>query len=193
MGTKIITGIRIAGAVATIALALLFARERNIRIKAEESRDREQLNVFNLLNSQQHYEHLMVTAKEAMKMKDLKIDSQTKALGIKPTQLIRIQKEIQTVHDTIPKLIPVERTGPATWKISDSGQCWSWKATARLQDDSLRIQRTDYRNDNEITNTFYRVRPHRFLCIKYGKWINTMKSTSKCGDTKMTEIEFIKE
>lgn len=193
MSTKIITGIRIAGAAAIVILFLLFTRERKLKIEAQDDRDREQENVAQLLGAQKQYEHIILTTKEALAIKELKIDSQAKALKIKPKQILKIQKEIQTVHDTIPKEVPVERTGPDTWKISDAGQCWSWKATARLQDDSLRIQRTDYRSDNEITNTFYKVRPHKFLCIKYGKWITTMKSTSKCGENKVTEIEFIKE
>lgn len=193
MSNKIITGIRIAGAAAIVVLFLLFTRERKLKIEAQDDRDREQENVYQLLGAQKQYEHLILTTKEALAIKELKIDSQAKALKIKPKQITKIQIEIQTVHDTIPKLVPVEKIGPNHWSVTDSTNCWTWKADITLAGDSLRIQRSGFDYRNKTTNTFYQARPKKFLFFHFGKKRSYMKSTSECGEQQTTEIEFIKE
>src|SRR3989304_4641661 len=97
---RILTGIRIAGAIAIVVLALLFWRERKVRIQAQESRDREQENVAVLMGRERQYQHIILTTKEAREIQDLKIDSLAKVLKIKPKQIERIQIEGQQIHDT---------------------------------------------------------------------------------------------
>ena len=191
---RILTGIRIAGAIAIVVLALLFWRERKVRIKAQESRDREQENVAVLMGRERQYQHIILTTKEAREIQDLKIDSLAKVLKIKPKQIERIQIEVQQIHDTIPVPVPVYIKGPGEWQISDQGECWSWKGTAKLDGDSLRIQRDEFKYENETTGVYFQKRTGKFLCFKVGKKKTFMRSSNKCkAEEAVTEITFIKE
>ena len=193
MGPRIITYIRIAGAIAIVALALLFLRERKVRIRAEESRDREQENVAVLMGREKQYQNIILTREEALQIQYLKIDSLAKEIKIKPKQIDRIQIETQTIHDTTRIPVPVYITAPGEWKIADQGECWSWKATATLAGDSLRIQRDEFKYDNETTRVYFQKRTKKFLGIPVGKKKAFMRATNKCNaEETVTEITFIK-
>ena len=119
-------------------------------------------------------------------------DSLAKSLKIAPKQITKIVEVKTVVHDTIRKEVPVQAIGKDSWKISDKGECWSWSGVASLKNDSLHVQRQNFEYDNTTTPVYYRVRPHKFLFIKYGKWVNKVSVTSKCGSPSITEFNFIK-
>jgi hypothetical protein len=193
MTARIITWIRIAGAVAILVLILAWRLEHKARVKAQNDRDREQENTAQLMASNQQYQHILLTTKEALQIKDLKLDSLAKALKVKPKQIERIQVEIQIQHDTIKVPVQVAPIGKDRWQISDQEKCWSWKGRAELHGDSLVVTREDFTYTNKTTNTFYRMRTRHFLFFRVGPKKSFMKSSSDCGQETMTEITFIKE
>jgi hypothetical protein len=97
------------------------------------------------------------------------------------------------IHDTTKVNVPVYIFGKDTWIIKDSSKCFKWQGVAHKWGDSLNITRTLYENTNKITETFYRVRPHRFLFIRFGKWQYKESITSLCGVPSELNIEFLKK
>jgi hypothetical protein len=119
-------------------------------------------------------------------------DSLSEVLKIKPKQIIQVRYEtiIQEEHDTI--RVPVEIITDHFWRISDTGNCFSWRADAFLRDDSLKISRTVFDYANKTTYTYYKKRPNKFLFIRFGKWEYLTNIVPECGEAKTEIINFLK-
>ena len=180
--------------VAVIVTALLVSnmiQEGKIqRLKTENSRISN--NNLQLMSDNRTQITLYLTEKEVTGKLKTERDSLANRLKIAPKQITKIVEVKTVVHDTIRKEVPVQAIGKDSWKISDKGECWSWSGVASLKNDSLHVQRQNFEYDNTTTPVYYRVRPHKFLFIKYGKWVNKVSVTSKCGRPEIHEFNFLK-
>lgn len=135
---------------------------------------------------------LTLTQKETIGKYAQQRDSALKALHLKPKQVLKIITNTitETIHDTIP--VPVNIVTDNVWKITDTGKCFVYKADILLLDDSLSVYRTDFIYQNKTTEVFFKVRPHKFLFIRWGKWDYKRDISSECGQSKVEDITFIK-
>ena len=161
-------------------------------IQLETENSRVQSNNAQLMGDNLQKTTLVLRKNEINKELSKKIDSLAEALKIRPKEIIKIVTETITEIDSIPYPVIVDNVGQNFWKLKDSGDCFIWQADAFLKDDSLNINRTLFDYHNEVTNTFYKERPHKFLFIKYGKWVYKQKIDAQCGGVKVKEIQFIK-
>lgn len=173
--------------------AVVTANIQAKRIKALKS-DNARLdnNNYQLMAENRTQTNLFLMQKEVMGKLKAERDSLSKALKIRPKQIEKIIYIDNSTHDTIKINVPVVISGLDKWKITDGNECFKWAANALKQGDSLKVERTLFEYDNRITQTFYRERPHKFLFIKYGKWINKQRIEATCGDTKIQTFNFIK-
>lgn len=177
--------------IVTVLLVSNMIQEGKIqRLKTENSRISN--NNLQLMSDNRTQTTLYLTQKEITGKVKEKLDSASKALKIAKKQVAKIVEVKTTIHDTIPKEVPATYAGKDQWKISDSDKCWSWAGIASLKNDSLHVVRTGFDYDNTTTPVYYRERPKHFLFIKYGKWVNKVSITSKCGVPSITEFNFIK-
>jgi len=119
-------------------------------------------------------------------------DSLAKALQIKPKQIEKIITITNTIIDTVFKAIPATLILKDTWTIHDSSKCFKWHGIAQICEDTLLVHRTLFEYNNKTTETFYKIRPHKFLFCKFGRWIYRQKISSDCGTTEEKIINFIK-
>jgi hypothetical protein len=164
--------------------------KNNKTLKAENSRVLE--NNLNLMAENRQIINLKLRDKEVIGKLAKERDSLAKALQIKPKQIERIIYVDVYTRDTIKINVPVYIVGKDTWIIKDSSKCFKWQGVANKLGDSLNITRTLYENTNKITETFYRVRPHKILCIRFGKWVYKQKIDATCGKVIEQNIEFLK-
>ena len=119
-------------------------------------------------------------------------DSIAKALKVKPKQIEKIVYISTTEKDTVVKEVPVQVIGKNQWSVSDTGKCFIWSGNVTLSDTILNVKRTSFSYQNDLTDVYYKKRPHKFLFIKYGKWKYEVSLTSKCGEPVRKEINFLK-
>ena len=119
-------------------------------------------------------------------------DSLAKALKIKPKQIERIVTIEISIHDTVKVPVPTYITGKSEWTIRDSSGCLKIAYNAKLRGDSLIVKRTNLKNDNEISQVFYKTATHIWF-IRTGKWKYVQDISSKCGVPKTQSITFLKK
>lgn len=184
-------------ALLTFALfTLTLAFQNYLQKKSIERKDKEiarlDFNSSQLLDESKQNTYLYLTQKEVTGKLLRERDSLAAALKVKPKQIEKIIYLTNTVHDTVPVPVFIEKESPNFWKVTDKGDCFIWKADVHLKDDTLQIIRTLFDYQNKTTQTFYRDRPHKFLCIKFGKWRNLQQIEAECGGVVVKTFEFSK-
>ena len=187
MRTKII----IAGIIAVLTLSVwtLFVQNKNLK----QERNIQASNVNELLAEKAQRTALILSYEQAQGISTLKIDSLSNALKIKPKTIIKTVEKLVVVHDTTIKEVQVLVLGKDKWQISDQDKCWTWKGTASLQNDSLKVDRVLFDYHNKTTDIYYWQRTKHCWFIKYGKKKTFMKSSSECGESYTREISISKQ
>jgi hypothetical protein len=148
-------------------------------------------NQFALMSDARQQTNLYLNEKEVTGRMKKERDSLAKSLNIKPRQLQKIIYIDNSTHDTIK--VPVLTTFVSkNWAIKDSTRCLKLRYNAKLEGDSLKTTRELLEYDNQITQTFYKQRPHKLFFIKFGRWKYLQKISSDCGDTEIKTITFTK-
>lgn len=182
--------------IAIILASILFGAFKAMADKIKKQKaeiTRIEANNIQLLQENIQYANYILRDNEVIGKLRHEKDSIAEALRIKPKQIEKIKYETITVHDSIDRPVPVYIAGKNFWQISDTiNKCTVYKADIFLTDDSLTVKRTDFFNQNKVTNVHFRQRPHRFLFIRWGKWVNLQQTSSECGEIKTVQFEFIK-
>lgn len=173
-----------------MGISLKILIQKNKAQKTEIARVQE--NNMQLMAENRQITNLALTQKEIIGKISREVDSLAKQLKIKPKQITKIVYIDIYTRDTIKVPVYVTVTGKNQWNISDSSKCFKWTGKAYLTEDSLKIDRTLYEDRNKITQAFYKVRPFRFLFIRYGRWQYLQSLSSTCGNTKELSIDIIK-
>lgn len=147
-------------------------------------------NNYQLFTNVRNQEQLFLREKELSKVLIQQRDSLSRTLRIAPKQVISIKYETQTIHDTVNKMVFVEKVAQNFWHISDNDKCWTWKGNAILNDDSLNIVRTSFDYKNKVTETYYKKAPHLWF-IRLGKWKYYTDKKPECGELVTQEFHFI--
>ena len=176
--------------IAGLFINLRIVNNRNAKLKADNDRL--------TANQVQLYSQNLSVTKQVLRYKELagelksQVEKLADSLRIKPKQIIKIEYRTITEYDTVPVLVDVNPIQKNEWLIADTGKCHIWRGIAKLELDSLIVKRTEYSNENELEEAFYRKRPHKFLFIKWGKWVNYHDVKPTCGEAKVEQFEFIK-
>jgi len=149
-------------------------------------------NNYQLMSDNRKQTNLVLKEKEVTGKLKRERDSLAKSLQIKPKNITEIKYQTITIRDTVKVPVPVAITGKNEWLLRDSTKCLKYVAKLVLKGDSLIAERQLLEDNNRITETFYRVRPHKFLFIKFGKWVYKQKIDSECGETTIKTFTFIK-
>jgi len=172
-----------------ITIDLLVSRNRKLLVEQERL---EQNNKALLTESQNQVTTLNLKFNEVYFKLKTERDSIAKSLQIKPKQVEKIIYIDNSTHDTVKVPVPVQILSKKEWMIRDSTRCLRWQGKAILQGDSLSVERQLLEWNDRTTQVFYRVRPHKFLFIKYGKWVNYQKISSECSNVKVQNFVFVK-
>lgn len=180
----------IAGAV-VIFLGLISASKilynHNQVLKADNSRlsnNNSQLMAENKQNTD-----LLLTKDEFISSMSTRLKRVLDSLQIKPKQVLKIEEKQVLIHDTIPKLVPTYPLSDKFWKILDQEKCWSWEGMAKLENDSLVINRIGFDYHNKTTDIFSKKLKFKFLFIKiYSKKEFVQNSISECGESTSRTI-----
>ena len=165
--------------------------KKNKALKAEN--ERVQNNNAQLMAKDRQTTSLILTKDEFISTISDSLSNALKALNIRPKTITKIIEKEIIIHDTTIKTVFVQSSGKDTWLINDSGKCWEWSAVAKLTNDSLNVNRTDFNYHNTTTDIFNWIRPHKFLFFRWGKKEITQTSASECGETVSRTIEVIKK
>lgn len=131
-----------------------------------------------------------VTQRELTQMYDV-ADSLQAKLNIKPKQIVQYIRvpvqyrdtgsvKINSVHDTV-KAYPDSITGLVQMPCYDLS-ILLYKGTYY----------TDLQYKDDIEVVLYRIRPRKFLFIRYGKWQNEAALISSCRDTVYKPVRNVK-
>jgi len=176
----------LAGAVVTVNIQT----KKIKRLKSENTRLDN--NNYQLMSDNRKQTNLVLKEKEVTGKLKKERDSLAKSLQIKPKQIEKIIYLDNSTHDTVKVPVPVTITGKNEWLLRDSTKCLKIVYNVKLKGDSLIAERQLLEDNNRIIETFYRIRPHKFLFIKYGKWVYRQKIDSECGETTEKIFTFIK-
>jgi hypothetical protein len=61
-----------------------------------------------------------------------------------------------------------------------------------LEGSEIKGERQLFEYNNKTVQTFYKVRPHKILFIRFGKWVYKQKIDSECGEVSIQTINFTK-
>jgi hypothetical protein len=176
-----------------IAVVTVNIQAKKIKaLKADNSRIEN--NNFQLMSDASKFENLYLKNQEVTGKLKRSRDSLAKVLETKPKEIEKIIYLDTYLHDTITKEVPVLWIGKDHWSFTDTiNKCAVYKAEAfLLPNDSLKINRTGFDDHNRITEVFYRARPHKFLFIKYGRWVNKELIGATCGSPIERTFQFTK-
>jgi hypothetical protein len=164
----------------------MFLREKAERIRLEN-------NQAQLLAEKQTQIELNLTQSEYISSLSSENESLLKQLQIKPKTVVKFVEREVIIKDTVVKEVPVKVTGKDYWHISDKGKCWIWEADAYLWNDSLKINRTLFDQQNKISDVFYKKRVFKlwFIEIYSGKKI-IQQTSSECGEVSTKTVQVIK-
>ena len=149
-------------------------------------------NQFQILSDATQQTELYLKQKEVTGKIKRERDSLALIVKVKPKFIEKIITIDNSTHDTIPVLVPAKITGKNEWEIRDSIKCLKIVYNAKLKGDSLITKRELLEYNNKTIQTFYKVRPHKFLCIRFGKWVYKQKIDSECGEVSIQTINFTK-
>lgn len=190
---KVKTYLIIAAVLFIIALSATnyLNHKKFLREKAE--RIRQENNVAELLKKDKANIALNLTQSEYISSLSSENESLLKQLQIKPKTVVKFVEREVIIKDTIVKEVPVKVTGKDYWHISDKGKCWIWEADAYLWNDSLKINRTLFDQQNKISDVFYKKRVFKlwFIEIYSGKKI-IQQTSSECGEVSTKTVQVIK-
>lgn len=114
-------------------------------------------------------------------------DSLAERLKIKPKFIEKIIETKIIQYDTIEKIVEVKRMNDTVFLIKDQEPCWSWEGKVKVDSCGIEIRRMNFVYANTIEEVFFYRHKFLFLGKKYYR-----KSIPKCGEVKVTEINFIK-
>jgi hypothetical protein len=182
----------LAGIILFLALfsTIKILHNSNLKLKSENARI--EGNQFALLSDNQNKVNLFLKEKEVTGQLKKERDSLAKELKIKPKQITDIITIDNSTHDTLKVTIPVYITTKNEWLLKDSTRCLKYASKLILKGDSIKAERQYFEYNNKITEVFYKIRPHRFLFIRYGKWQFKEKISSTCGTVQEKDITFTK-
>jgi hypothetical protein len=184
-----------------IGLVILFVTGLLIKVKFLQiekenlilDRDRLETNVYELTKEGQDSRTLVLKEKELSGKLRAEVDELAEKLKVKPKQIEKIIHIETTVIDTVIKEIPVKQLTDKSWSFTDTiNKCSVYKGVVSLTGDSINVKRTSFIDQNQTTPVYYWKRPKQFLFIHYGKRKNYVEYSSKCGDVKTEEFQFIK-
>jgi hypothetical protein len=128
MKTKLIL---IGIAVLFLASAVVTVNIQAKKIKAQKAEiARIQENNAQLMGENLQKTTLVLRKDEINSELSKKLDSVSKALEIKPKQVLKIITETITQIDSIPYPVIVDNAGQNFWKIKDAGDCFIWQGDA---------------------------------------------------------------
>jgi hypothetical protein len=171
------------GMVATITI------QNGILKKERAEKLRWQVNYNEIAVDRDNYISLNLTIKEALKARDLKIDSISTLLRIKPKTIERIIYKEIIQHDTIREEIPVQIITQNSWRFTDVGDCYVYKGEVFYTGDTIHVERVGFTYQNEVIDTFFKFRKHWI----FSKWQYLQKSVSTCGESKTRDIKILKK
>jgi hypothetical protein len=119
-------------------------------------------------------------------------DSLATSLKIKPKQIEKIIYIDNSTHDTVPVPVYISPLKKDHWILRDSSACWKYVSRLTLKGDSLTGVRELFDYHNVTTQTFYKLRPHKFLFIKWGKWMYFQKIDAACDSVRYRAFVFEK-
>ncbi len=173
-------------AVVTVNIQSKIIKKRNSEISRLES------NNYQLMSDARQQTNLYLTEREVTGKLKRERDSLALSLKIKPKQIQKIIYLDNSTHDTIKVPVPVNIISKYEWMLTDSTACLKYASKLILEGDSIKAERQYLEYDNRITQTFYKQRPHKFLFIKYGKWVYKQKIDAICGNSTIQTFNFSK-
>jgi hypothetical protein len=182
------------GLVALILVAGFFTIKYLVKENQKYRTDNYRLesNQFQILSDATQQTELYLKQKEVTGRIKRERDSLALIVNVKPKQITKVITIDNSIHDTIPVPVPVNIIDKNEWEIRDSTECLKIVYNAKLKGDSLITNRELLEYDNKTVQTFYKQRPHKFLCIRFGKWQYKQKIEAQCGETKIETINFTK-
>ena len=173
-----------------LILAWQWSSMKDSRDKERADKERWQSNYMEATKTARENKDIALTLKEFIKLKDDRISRLLDSLNIKPKIVTKyeIQTIIQRETDTIE--VEVFKIGAGTYKINDSGPCYTWTGFAILSQDSLNVKREAFTYNNIIQDLYYRKQKGRFLFWKtYYKDKIDHISIPKCGVSSTNTVE----
>lgn len=179
-----------------IAVVLIFfgmgvtiSIQNGILKKERSEKLRWQVNYNEITDDRDNYILLNLTFKEALKARDLRIDSISTLLKIRPKTIERIVFKEIIQRDTIREEIPVQIITQNSWRFTDVGDCYVYKGEVFYTGDTIHVERVGFTYQNEVIDTFFKYRKHWI----FSKWQYRQKSISTCGDSKTRDIKIFKK
>jgi hypothetical protein len=185
MKKYIIAGVILIGLVITINVLINQKKDLISEVSRLET------NNYQLMADKQKYTHLYLRQKEITGQVSRDRDSVLKRLNLRPKEVVKIVHEVIIQKDTVIKEVYVSNINVNHWLIADTGNCFIWTGEAFLNDDSLKVSRIGFDYQNKVEETFYRLRPHKFLFFRWGKWVNYQDKKPQCGEAYTEIFEFL--
>lgn len=182
------------------ALAIFFVTGLFVKIKVltiqndklQIDKSRLENNWYNSIQDANENREYFLKQKELSWQLKQERDELAEKLKIRPKEIEKIVKVETLIRDTVIKEIPVYPLING-WGFTDTiNKCTIYKGEVNFTDSVPSIKRTGFIEQNEITSTYYRKRPHKFLFIRYGKYVNSVLWESECGNPKVETFNFVK-
>jgi hypothetical protein len=120
------------------------------------------------------------------------VDSLAKILRVRPKTITKIEYRFTTFKIPGIQPLPVKPINKTTFDFVDSTKCFVYKGQVILTDKTPTVNRTDFAYHNKTTSVYARERAKKFLFIRYGKYVNTQRDSSECGEIVVKTFEFVK-
>jgi len=149
-------------------------------------------NQFQILSDATQQTELYLKQKEVTGRIKKERDSLALIVKVKPKFIEKIITIDNSTHDTIPVSVPVNNIDKNVWMLRDSSKCWKYASKLILEGSEIKGERQLFEYNNKTVQTFYKVRPHKILFIRFGKWVYKQKIDSECGEVSIQTINFTK-
>ena len=160
--------------------------------KKDAENARLQFNQLELSKENTELTSLTLRKDEVIGRYKITLDSLSEAYEVKPKQIVRYIERVITEKVTDTVRVYVTEVNQDNWLLSDTGKCFIYEADVYLTNQNLEVWRSNFEYENTTTDVYYKIRPRKFLFLKFGKWQYRHDVNSECGESYTKEVTFIK-
>jgi len=180
----------INAAIVIVILAMIATinyQDKRIKRQADDI-ERLKYNIDNLLEENAKLVTINLKNEEITGIIKRQRDSLARELSLKPKQIIKYIDRNIIQHDTIVKIVQVDRLTDTTYYLIDKGECFRWEGLAIIENKELEVKRLLFDYNNEVIDVFFWKRT--FPVFGKKKYYQDVKQ--KCGENYTKEINFVK-
>lgn len=167
-----------------------------ILIKENKAHEKEIIrlenNQFQTLSDNLQQTELTLKQNEVIGRIKKERDSLALIVKVKPKQITKIITIDNSTHDTTRVPVEINLLDKNTWMLIDSGECFKYVSKLILEGSDIIGERQLFEYNNKTIQTFYKMRPYKFLFIRFGRWQYKQVIDSKCGEQSIKTINFVK-